>query len=165
MARPIRIEWQDDADSLGKRYQAETDLQNRRRLHALWLVRQGRTMADVAGILGVHERTVQEWIAWYRQGGVAGVLEHRHGGHSGRESWLSPEQEAELKGKADAGEIRSIADGVRWVQEAYQVTSTYWGMRYVFSRLQLRHKVPRPGNPKASAAEQEAWKKGGSPTP
>jgi transposase len=112
-------------------------------------------------IVGVHYRTLQEWIAWYRQGGIDEVVAHRHGGHSAQERRLRAEQEAELKRKADAGEIRSIADGVKWAQESHQVTYSYWGMRHVFHRLQLKLKVPRPRNPKASAQEQETWKKGG----
>jgi transposase len=164
MARRLEIEWRDTAESLKGRYQAEKDIQKRRRLHALWLLRQGRTMTEVASIIGVHYRTVQDWIGWYRQGGVEEVLAHRHGGHSAQKRRLTAEQESELKGKADAGEIRSISDGMKWVQERFQVTYTYWGMRHVFHRLKLRRKVPRPRNPKASAEEQEAWKKGGLQT-
>jgi transposase len=160
MAR-LEIEWQDSVKSLKQRYQAERNGQNRRRLHALWLLRQGRTLVEVCEIIGVHYRTMQEWLAWYRQGGIDEVVAHRHGGHSAQERRLSTEQEAELKRKADAGEIRSITDGVKWAQESYQVTYTYWGMRHVFHRLHLKLKVPRPRNPKASAEEQEAWKKGG----
>jgi len=160
MAR-LEIEWQDNAESLERRYQAEKDVQKRRRLHALWLLRQGRRLAEVCEIIGVHYRTLQAWIAWYRQGGLDEVVAHRHGGHSAQERRLSAEQEAELKRKADAGEIRSIADGVKWAKESHQVAYTYWGMRHVFHRLHLNLKVPRPRNPKANAEEQEAWKKGG----
>jgi len=161
MARPLQIEWHEDAETLGAVYRSEKDVQNRKRLHGLWLIRQGRAMAEVADIIGVHYRTVQEWVSWYRQGGVKAVKAHRHGGKRAQKRRLSAEQEAELKQKADAGEIRSIADGVLWAQESHQVHYTYWGMRYVFARLRLRHKVPRPRNPKASEAQQEAWKKGG----
>jgi transposase len=73
---------------------------------------------------------------------------------------LSPAQEAELVAKAEAGEMRTIWDGVRWAREAHGVAYTYWGMRRVFARLGLKKKVPRPKSPKASAEEQAAWKKG-----
>jgi transposase len=111
--------------------------------------------------MGVHYRTIQRCVSWYRQGGLAEVLAHRHGGHGGPERRLMPEQEAELKAKTEAGEIRTIWDGIDWVQQMHQVKYTYWGMRGVFARLQLKKKVPRSRSPKASAAEQEAWKKGG----
>jgi transposase len=160
MARPLRIDWQEDEQTLYELYKQEKDHQNRTRLQALWLLRPGRSMKEVAGLVGVHYRTVQEWVAWYRKGGVDKVLRHRHGGHGGQERWLNEEQEAELKAKAEAGEIRAIQDGVEWAKKTYGVEYTYWGMRWVFYRLDLRKKVPRPKSPQASAEQQEAWKKG-----
>lgn len=161
MARKLQIEWQDDVETLGAAYRNAKDTQDRQRLQALWLIRQGKTMAETAAIVGAHYRTVQEWVSWYRQGGIEEVLSHQHGGSRVHARRLSAEQETELKQKADAGEIRRIEDGVVWAQESHQVEYTYWGMRHVFARLGLRQKVPRPRNPKASEAEQEAWKKGG----
>jgi transposase len=160
MARPLRIDWQEDEQMLYELYKQEKDHQNRTRLQALWLLRPGRSMKEVAGLVGVHYRTVQEWVAWYRSGGVDEVLRHRHGGHGGQERWLNEEQEAELKAKAEAGEIRTIQDGVEWAKKTYRVDYTYWGMRWVFYRLDLKRKVPRPRSPHASAEQQEAWKKG-----
>lgn len=161
MARKSQIEWQEDEQTLYKLYKGEKDHQNRIRLQILWLLRQGRTIKEVAPLMGVHYRTVQRCVSWYRQGGLAEVLSHRHGGHGGPGKRLTPEQEAELKAKAEAGEIRTIWDGVDWAEQMYQVKYTYWGMRWVFARLQLKKKMPRSRSPKASAIEQEAWKKGG----
>jgi transposase len=90
---------------------------------------------------------------------VAEVLRHRHGGQGGPERYLNKEQEAELKAKAEAGEIRTIQDGVEWAK-THDVAYTYWGMRGVFGRLGLKNKVPRPKSPQTSDEEQEAWKKG-----
>ena len=162
MAQRLQVEWQEDEATLKQYYLSEKDAQNRTRLQALWQLRRGRTIAEVAEMVGKHPRTVQDWVAWYRQGGLEEVLRHRHGGHGGRQSWLTDEQEDELKAAATAGEVRCIQDGVQWAQEQHGVTYTYWGMRRVFVRLGLRKKVPRPRNPQASAEQQEAWKKGGS---
>ena len=161
MARELKLEWQDDVATLGAAYRNAKEPQDRQRLQALWLLRQGRSMAEIATIVGVAYRTIQEWVSWYRHGGVGAVLAHQHGGRREHARRLSVAQEAELKQKADAGEIRRIEDGVVWAQQRHQVEYTYWGMRHVFARLGLRKKVPRPRNPKASEAEQEAWKKGG----
>lgn len=160
MARRLQIDWQENEQTLYELYKQEKDHQNRTRLHALWLMHQGYSMRRVGALMGVHYRTVQEWVAWYRQGGVAEVLQHRHGGHGGQERRLRGEQEAELKAKASAGEIRTIQEGVEWARETHEVEYTYWGMRWVFDRLGLKQKVPRPRSPKASVEQQEAWKKG-----
>ena len=161
MARKLQIEWQEDENTLKELYEQEKDYQNRGQLQALWLVRTGRSMSEVAPIVGVHYRTVQEWFAWYRAGGVAEVLKHRRGGHGGVKSWLTKEQEEELVTKSKTGELHSIWDGVDWAEKEHQISYTYWGMRSVFQRLNLTKKVPRPKSPKASAVNQEAWKKGG----
>jgi transposase len=160
MAQRLRVEWQEDEDTLKKRYLDGKDAQDRTRLQALWQLRRGRTIEQVADLVGKHPRTIQDWVAWYRQGGLDGVLHHRHGGHGGKQPRLSAEQESALGAEASAGQVPCIQDGVQWVREQYGVTYTYWGMRAVFARLGLRKKVPRPRNPQASAEQQEAWKKG-----
>lgn len=118
-------------------------------------------MKEVADIVGIHYRTMQEWIAWYRQGSIAEVRQHRHGGHGGKQPRLTPEQEAALKAKSAAGEIRTAWEAVEWVEKGLGVKYTYWGMRWVFARLGLKKKVPRPVSAAASAEQQKAWKKGG----
>jgi transposase len=162
MAQLLQIDWREDEQTLCQLYKQEKDHQSRTRLQALWLLHSGRSIAEVAGLVGVHYRTIQQWVAWYRKGGVDEVLRHRHGGHGGPERQLTEKQEAELKAKTEAGEIRTIQDGVEWIQKAYGVEYTYWGMRWVFYRLGLKKKVPRPKSPQASAEQQEAWKKGDS---
>jgi transposase len=161
MAQRLQVEWQETEATLKNRYLDEKDAQNRTRLQALWQLRQGRTIGEVAELVGKHPRTIQDWVAWYRQGGLESVLHHRHGGHGGKQPRLSAEQAQALEAAASAGQVRCIQDGVQWVQEQYGVTYTYWGMRSVFARLLLRKKVPRPRNPQASAEQQDAWKKGG----
>jgi transposase len=161
VARPFQIDWEEDEQRLYELYKQAKAHQNRTRLQALWLLRQGRPLRQVAEIVGVHYRTLQEWVTWYRQGGVTEVLRHWHGGHGGQERRLTSDQEAELKAKAASGEIRTIHEGVAWVKQSYGVEYSYWGMRWVFDRLELRPKVPRPRSPQASVPQQEAWKKGG----
>ncbi len=97
-------------------------------LQGLWLMRQGRYIRDVAAALGCHPRTVQDWIAWYRQGGLAEVLRHRRGGRNSQRCRLSQEKIAELKQKAAEGQFHRVQDAVDWVKERYQVTYTWSGM-------------------------------------
>jgi transposase len=161
VAQRLPIEWKEDEQTLYVLYKQEKDHQNRMRLQALWLLRQAHPRREVAALVGIHYRTLQEWVAWYRQGGVGEVLQHRHGGHGGQKRRLTSEQEAALKAKASSGEIRTIQDAMVWAKESYGVDYTYWGMRWVFDCLKLKKKVPRPTSPKASAEAQAAWKKGG----
>lgn len=68
--RPFRIDWsaEETAEQLQARYRAEKDGEVRSRLHGLWLLRIGRSLGEVAELVGMHYRTVQQWAAWYRAG-------------------------------------------------------------------------------------------------
>lgn len=97
---------------------------------------------------------------WYRQGGLEQVRSRRRGGY-GKESRLSVEQKASLIAKARDEGFVSIKEGVQFVQERFGIAYTESGMTKVFSSLQLRKKVPRPRNAKATEEAQTAFQKGG----
>jgi transposase len=158
--RPLVVAWAEDAATLGRLYRTEPDPQLRPRWQALWLLRQGRSVGAVAAVVGVNYRTVQDWLAWYRKGGLAEVRRHRRAGQ-GRAAYLTPEQQGQLVVESAAGRFFTAADAARWVAETFGVTYTPKGMHRLLRRLGCRKKVPRPMNPKTSAAAQAAWKKGG----
>ena len=161
MGRPLEVDWTESASTLRERYRHCADHQDRTRLHALWLVRKGLAMREVAETVGVCYESVRRWTEWYRSGGLAGVLSRRHGGSSGPERRLSKQQEKQLRGKAKRGELSTVWDGVAWAEDVAGVEYSYSGMRHVFERLELKKNVPRPQAPKADPEAQGAWKKGG----
>jgi transposase len=163
MGRPLQIGWQDDEARLRQRYQQERDPELRPRWHALWLARQGRSLRAIAGVLGMDERSVRRWVAWYRAGGAAEVGRRRRGGRTGRAAWLTVEQQARLRAEASQGAFRTAAEAAQWVQATFGVVYTASGMRALLHRLGCRPKVPRPIAEKADLGAQGAWKKGGSP--
>ncbi len=161
IGRPLRIDWQaeDDESGLKARYRAEQRADVRVRLHALWLLRTGRSIREVASLLGVHERSVQYWVAWYRQGGLSEVCAHRLGG-IGKPSWLNAEQRASVVAQAATGAWRTAEDARQWIADQFQVQYKRSGVYELLARLKCKPKVPRPLHVKASLEEQEAWKKG-----
>jgi transposase len=163
--RPLRIDWQagDEAAALGAAYRRERDAEVRPRLQALWLVRQGRSLQDTAAVVGVHYRTLQTWLAWYRAGGLAAVRAHHQAGR-GRAAWLSAEQQGQLVAQAARGGFFTAKDVQQWVADTFGVQYRLKGIYRLLARLGCQPKVPRPYNPRSTAAEQTAWKKGGLPT-
>lgn len=169
MARPGRrlvIEWAegDVAASLRAAYRRERRPDVRPRLHGLWLLRTGRSAREVARVLGVHERTVQRWVGWYRAGGVAAVA-GRHAGGQGAPAFLTAEQRAELAAEVATGRFRTAAEIRRWVVERWGVSYTAGGMSALLGRLGCAPKVPRPLHEKADPAAQDRWKKGAARRP
>ena len=159
--RPFRIEWraEDTPERLLARYRAEKDGTVRARLHGLWLLRRGRRLQEVAAVLGVHYRTVQQWAAWYRVGGVPAVTAPRAGGR-GQPARLSPEQQAALAEQVATGRFRTAAEIRAWIAAEYGVEYKVGGVYDLLERLRCRPKVPRPLHVKADPAEQERWKRG-----
>lgn len=158
--RRLRIDWQDDEASLRQRYRSEADAELRPRWQALWLLRQGRSATAVAAVVGVHRRSVQRWLGWYRQGGLAAVAQHRQGGRQGRTPYLMAAQQQQLVAETARGTMRTAGEAARWVAQQFGVRYTEWGMRSLLHRLQLGKQVPRPLAANADLAAQEAWQKG-----
>jgi putative transposase len=160
----LAVTWRDEAAALYARYRQELKPDLRPRWHALWLVCTGTTARETARVLGVHERSVQQWIAWYRAGGMGEVAAHRKAG-KGTRARLTTAQQAALLAEAATGRFRTAAEAVQWVAAVFGVTYTVSGMHQLLRRLRCAPKVPRPLAEQADPAAQEGWKKGGVPTP
>lgn len=158
--RPLELNWLEDAAQMYERYRREKNPELRARWHALWLIRQGRTLREAAGVLGVNERTVRLWVAWYREGGLKEIERHRRGGRQGQPSRLNAEQRAQLRERVAEGTFHCIIEVVAWVEETYGQRYTPQGMYSLFRRSGFKKKVPRPIGAKADLQAQEAWKKG-----
>lgn len=164
--RPLVIGWRpaDDEGALQAAYRREGRADVRPRRQALWLLRTGRGVRVVADLVGVHERTVQRWVGWYRQGGVAAVAGHRQAGR-GQPSFLTAAQQVQRWEQGATGVFRTAAAAQQWLREQFGVTYTAGGMYSLLGRLRMQPKVPRPVNPQADQTAQAAWTKGGAPTP
>jgi transposase len=73
-------------------------------------VRAGHPLRQTAALVGVHYVTLQTWLAWYRQGGLAEVRRHQNGGRQGRPSLLTATQRAQLAQQATSGTVRTARD-------------------------------------------------------
>lgn len=160
--RPFVVAWDegDTEEALRAAYRAERNVDVRHRLHALWLLRSGeRRMDEVAVLVGTTYRTVQRWVAWYRDGGLEAVRTHGMGGY-GQTPRLTEEQQEQLATEVATGRFRNATAIRAWVAETFGVTYTEGGMYSLLKRLRCKRKVPRPVHEKANLADQEAWKKG-----
>jgi transposase len=159
--RPLEIEWQKSEAELEQRYRQEKNGQRRSRLHALWRLRRGDSMEEVSELLSVSYRSLQRWLAWYRQGGVAEVLLRTPGHGGGLSAQLDEAQLAELRAKVDSGVFHTAQEVADWIQQRRGVDYTVGGIYSLFRRLKITKKVPRRQAEQADPRRQTAWKKGG----
>ena len=133
--RGFVMDWaeEDTEAALKAAYRSEPDGKRRMRLQGLWLLRQGRSVEEVAAAVGVHRRTVERWVDWYRhQGGRTGVVTHRQGG-PGRPARLTAEQQEHLATEVATGRFATAAQVGAWIAATYGVTyrpgggRTCWG--------------------------------------
>ena len=164
--RPFEVTWhqEDTTGALKAAYQRERDSEPRTRLHGLWLLRSGWRLPSVAAAVGVHYRTVQTWVGWYREGGVAAVVSHRKGG-KGQEPYLTDEAEEQVASEVATGRFRTAGEIRDWIAEQYGVTYKMGGIYSLMHRLRCSPKVPRPVHAKADQEQQASWKKGGFTRP
>jgi transposase len=130
--RSQQIGWreEDTDEAIKAAYRAEPDGMVRTRLHGLWLWRASWSLRGVAELLGNHYRSVQRWVGWYRQGGLA------------------------------TGQFHTAVEIRDWIAEQYHTSYTVGGVYSLLKRLQCNPKVPRPINPKADRKQQESWIRG-----
>lgn len=166
MGRHVEIEWQESEAELKQMYQSERHLHRRTRLHALWLMRQGKNMVEVSSVLDVHYRTVQRWVARYRMGGVNEVLKRTPGyAASGRKPYLTQTQQNALLKQVARGVFHSVWEVLDWVEQRWGIRYKPNGMYDFLDRHNANLKVPRPQATQTSPEIQEKWKKGVSSQP
>ena len=159
--RILQIDWQEDEAALKRLYLAEKDAVVKPRLHLLWLVRSGKQVKEATETVGCHARTAQQWLAWYREGGVDTVRAKKGGNYKGAPSRLSLHQTQALISQANKDGFESGLAVRDYIAQTFGVTYTVGSIYSLLKRLKVKKKVPRPMNVKADQAVQDAYKKGG----
>lgn len=155
------IEWEESTEELYERYRSAGEVEERKRLQALWRMRQGETAVEAARHAGVGRRTLLRWLSWYREGGLSEVLRRVPGcGAQGKPHSLSVAQQRDLVKRCARGQFRTTGEARDWVEEHWDVQYQESGMYSVLARLGIHPKVPRPQAEKADPQAQDAWKGG-----
>lgn len=161
--RRLEIIWQESEGELRQLWKREKHRERRLRLRAMYYLRQGKQIKEVSRKLGKGYRTVQNWVAWYRHGGLAEVLQRIKGhGNQGRPSHLSHNQENLLLAEISKGQLSTVEAARNWVEEHWGVVYTMSGMHHCLSRLQVRNPSLKSPKPKPARIVQntpsKTWK-------
>ena len=160
--RKLIVDEKHTAEELYARYKQERNTHIAKRLQALFLLRCGTPIRQVALIVGVSRMSIHKWLTWYRTGGLDELTRRTRGGNRiPVRPRLTPDQQAQLIQHAATQGFRTLREAAAWCREALGVELSERQMQRLFRRLGFRRKVPRPMAVRADAALQAQWKKGG----
>jgi transposase len=119
--------------------------------------------AEIADLIAISERTVNQWVYYYNRQGAQGIASKERGGRRQKSSFMSLEEETvflkNLQDEAQQGHL-VIAQTVKAQVEKQlnrKVSKDY--VYDLFHRHGWRKIVPRPKHPKNDKPTQEAFKK------
>jgi transposase len=147
------------AAELGRRYRAARERVERGHLQVVWLLRQGRSAAEVARIMGLSGVWVAAIVRRYNEGGPDGLGDRRRK-NVGAKPLLGAADEAALR----AALAEPPADGGLWTGPkvaawmAARLGREVWPQRGWDYLRKLGHspQVPRPRHAKAASPEAQA---------
>ena len=151
-----------DVAELTRRARSESDALQRDRYRAVLLALEGEEAVKIAKMLGRSRRSVQDWVYWYRDGGIDELLP---GKSPGRPTKLPREREAELKARLDAGP--KPQDGVCTLRgkDVVSILEREFGVKYsldgaydLLERLGYSCLTPRPRHEKSDPMQVEQFK-------
>lgn len=151
-----------DAARLEELIVAEADADQRDRYRIALLAVRGREKLEIAGLLGVCKRTVEDWAYRYRDGGIEALRARPRGGTRPR---LRGEAARKLAARLDAGP--TTADKVctlrgkdvqRIVKEELGAELALSSVYRTLRRLGYSCLAPRPRHEKQDPAAQERFK-------
>ncbi len=154
----------DDLEQLRRHVALERHALQRDRYRAVLLVAAERPEGDeVARRLGRSPRFVDQWAARYRRGGLDALVPRKPRGAVPK---LSPEQQAKLRARLDAGPLPEDGvcalrgrDIVRILEREFGVRHTIGSVHSVLRRLGYSCLAPRPRHEKADPAAAEAFRR------
>ena len=160
---PIRQDYS-PAD-LRQRAAREKDCRSALRLLAIANALEGMTRAEAARLAGMERQALHDALQRFNVEGPDGLHDRPR---TGRPEQLSPGQQAALKAhilrgpepERDGVSAWRLVDLCHYVERAYGVSYSPWGLSCLLKRLNLSRQKTRPSHPKGNPAAQAAFKKG-----
>jgi len=154
-----------DLENLRQLCSQATDHRTRQRLNAIYLRGQGKTLPEIAHLLGCTPKTVRIWIKQFNAGGPE-ALKYKHTG--GRPAKLNKEQEAALlaaiKEDNPGGRrltLKALAEkvlveyGVSLSQQQISERIKRHGLKRFLLKSTRARQTPDPASPQGAASNPD----------
>lgn len=161
MAGVYKLEIKESEEELKQLLRQQTTASGKERIQLLYLLktRQAKTVQDAVPVLGRNRVTLQEWLRYYRQGGLARLLEKK--ARAGRPRAIPTWAEAALQKRLHEPQGFEGYEAIcTWLETKLGIQAKYKTVyQLVHYRLQASPKVPRPVSVEQSLEQMEAYKK------
>ena len=153
-----------DPDALEARFRAAKDVVARSHFQAIWLLAKGYTAAEVAELVAMTPRWVNQLARRYERGGVDALGDQRRR-NAGAKPLLSADDlralRERLRTPPDDGGLWTCGKVARWIAERRGLTHVHVPRGWeALKKLDWSVQSPRPKHPRAAGpAEAEAFKK------
>ena len=153
-------------EELERRYRAAQDVTEARHTQAIWLLAQGRTVLDVAGVLAFAPRWVEQLAARYNAHGPAALGDQRR--RNGRAASVLTERvlaalAERLREPPEDGGQWTGPKVARWMAARLGLAKVHAQRGWeALKRIRWSIQAPRPRHPRSATPEQRAAFKGGS---
>lgn len=149
---------------LKRRYLAERDVRARQRLQAAFLRKQGRTLVEIAGVVGRPFNTVSDWLRHFEEEGLKSAKDKPRSGRPKRltDTQLLALRNDLIKNPAAFGypegfwSTRLVQEHVR---KKFRARFVSRHMTRLLHKIGFSLKKPRPRNYRADKGAQERFKK------
>ena len=139
---------------LSDKLHLERDRRYADRRRVILLLDEGEPVKRVAKYFQLHESTVRNYQARYKEGGLEALITDDY---SGRSSYLSEEQKGKLSLELDSKIYPSTKRIIEYVKREFGVLYTVNGMNSLLRSLDFSYKKPKGVPGKADAEKQKAF--------
>lgn len=156
-------------EELEDRFRAAKDVVERSHCQVIWLLAKGHSTAEVAEVVALSPRWINELARRYEAEGVDALGDRRRGNRGAKPLLTEADLEAlreRLRTPPDDGGLWSGPKVARWIAARRGLVHVHAPRGWeALQKIGWSLQVPRPKNPHAAPPdEQEAFKKN-SPTP
>lgn len=162
MPKRIGLTITESLEDLKRIKSKQTKLYLEKRVTAIVYLKEEKykNQQELSSILGVHERTLQTWLATYRSRGLKGLLEPKS--HEVNSQFITTEMHDDLLrrlGSADSS-FAGYREAVNYINSKYSQDIGYHVVRdYMINHLESRVKRPRKSHIKKDLKVVDAFLK------
>lgn len=145
---------------LEARFRAAETVVERTHFQVIWLLAKGHTVRETAGVTAISERWVNKLAERYARHGAAALGDQRRGNRGARPLLSGDDLEAlreRLQSPPDAGGQWNGPKVALWIAARLGLEHVHPPRGWeALKKLRWSIQAPRPRNPKAASAEEEA---------